>query len=84
MVTEADKNDIVDFEGTKMNLNLASGTEQSIVLSGEDGKKSTSLQLMEQNKYLKLTFLARPKSQSMFNKLALVILTLMKSLAFQE
>jgi predicted secreted protein len=47
-------------------------------------KKSTSLlQLMEQNKYLKLTFLPEPKSQSMFNKLALVILTLMKSSAFQ-
>jgi hypothetical protein len=45
------------------------GTVDSFIWS-KDGKKIYSLlQLMEQNKYLKLIFLARPKSQSMFNKL---------------
>jgi hypothetical protein len=48
----------VDFEGTKMNLTANwDGTVDSFIWS-KDGKKSTSLlQLMEQNKYLKLTFL---------------------------
>jgi Tol biopolymer transport system component len=76
---------IVDFEGTKMNLTANwDGTVDSFIWS-KDGKKIYFIAATDGTKQVfEVNFPARPKSQSMFNKLPLVILTLMKSLGFRK